>query len=478
VNKKLSKILIITGIILCLSAACKKIDRSKKKTLPGDSSEIKERAISLKILQQKLKDYGKKSLPKELSQLYGITRIIGYVRDEVNRDIILLGSVDESLPSLYVDDFVVALRNAWMKYAELRGNTRYYSYPGCTIDPDPEVLKKLDEVKGQIQDSQDVKAVEQAINKWKSICKSPQEVGVFGVPFNTHFGWVMVKADYDMKRLVDGADQLDIPGFTSLIDMELEIAKKSILSGKPISIPISSMNRFWFYPGKNRYLEDEDMVIIDECPVILLTEEEFLTKGGKVLGSGRANPYAKKFTEIFSTLYPRIAKQRPIYYELENLFRFVALAKILKFKSPHEKIGLDMDYLLNQYPIRSTPVKTFLPGRSNLKGFKHRKEYEDGYSNYQLWIPSCGGVSIEIEPESGDFLKDQIGRIARLKERVLKKRPSMNEPYWDYSAEPGSNLSGRYSGKDTSVSIDLIPLLKDNFKLKPYSNYLKSIYGI
>lgn len=476
---KLSKILIITGIILCLSTACKKIDRSKKKTLHGgDSSEIKERAISLKILQQKLKDYGKRSLPTGLSQLYGITRIIGYVKDEVNRDIILLGSVDKSLSSLYVDNFVIALRNAWMKYTELRGNTRYYSYPGCTIDPDPEVLKKLDEVKMQIQDSRGVKAVEQAIKQWKSICKSPQKVEVFGVPFNTHFGWVMVKADYDMKRLVDGSDQLDVAGFSSLIDMELEIAKKSVLSGKPISIPLSSLNRFWFYPGKNLYLEDEDMVIIKECPVILLTEEEFLTKGGKVLGSGRANPYAKKFTEIFSALYPRIAKQRPIYYELENLFWFVTLAKILKFKSPLEKIGLDIDYLLNQYPIRSTPVKKFLPGRSNVKGFKHREEYEDGYSDSQLWIPSCGGVLIEIEPESGDFLKDQSGRIARLKEKVLKKRPSMNELYWDYSVEPGSNLSEPYPGRDQSVSVDLIPLLKDNLKLKRYSTYLKSIYGI
>jgi hypothetical protein len=409
----------------------------KTKTLPGDSSTIKERAISLKILQQKLKEnHGKRSLPTELSQLCGITRIIGYVKDEVNRDILLLGSVDESLLPLYLDDFVIALRNAWLKYAELRGNTRYYSYPGCTIDPDPNVLKRLDEIGVQIQGNREVKEVEESIDQWKRVCKSPQKVWVFGVPFDTHFGWVMVKADYDMKCLVDGSDPLDIPGFSSLIDMELEIAKESILSGKPISIPLSSMNRFWFYPGKYHYLEDEDMVIIDECPVILLTEEEFLTKGGKVAGSGRANPYAKKFTEIFSALYPRIAGQRPIYCELENLFRFVALAKILKFKSPHEKIRLDIDYLLNQYPVSSTTVDKFLPGRSNVKGFKHRKEYEGGYSNYQLWIPSCGGVSIEIEANRENFSQSQTSRLHGLKNPVLKNRPSPSALTWDYGSSP------------------------------------------
>ncbi len=191
------------------------------------------------------------------------------------------------------------------------------------------------------------------------------------------------------------------------------------------------MNRFWFYPGKNRYLEYEDMVIIDECQVLLLTEEEFLTKSGKVVGSGRANPYAKKFTEIFSALYPRIAKQRPIYYELESLFRFVALAKILKFKSPLEKIGLDIDYLLNRYPVSRTTVDKFLPGRSNVKGFTHRKDYEDGYSNYQLWIPSCGGVSIEIEANPENFSQSQASRFNDLKNSVLNNRPSSDALSWD-----------------------------------------------
>jgi len=53
--------------------------------------------------------------------LCGITRIDGYVIDKENHDIILIGETDPKLPTLYLDDFVVALRNVWLKYAKLKG---------------------------------------------------------------------------------------------------------------------------------------------------------------------------------------------------------------------------------------------------------------------------------------------------------------------------------------------------------------------
>jgi len=451
----------------------------------SDFLKIGGKAISLKVLQQKLQENHGKPLPKSLSQLCGINQILGYLVDDRNKDVILIGSVDKTLPPMYLEDFVIALRNAWLKYARLEGNTYYYSHPGCTIDPDPAVLQKLDDVGDQMNRSRDTCEVEKAIDQWKKICISPQKVGVFGIPFDTRFSWVMLKADYDMKRLVNGSDPLDIKGFSSLIEMELEQAKKDIQEGKSMSVSISGLNRFWFYPGENRYQVDEkeNLVMIEKCPVVLLTEEEHLTKSGKVVGSGRPNPYAQKFTKIFSALYAEIAKQRPIYQELENLFRFVALARILKLKSPQTRVGLNIDYLLNQYPIRPTLVKKFLPGRSNVKGFKHQTDSLEGSHIYQLWLPSCGGVTIAVEPKEEDFLKEQTDNIAKLKENVLEARPSANELSWDFPGESGGSLPEQsppegYPVKDQTISIDLIPLLKDNINLKSYSNYIKSIYGI
>ena len=431
------------------------------------------RAISLKVLQKKLKEHhGKGAFPGDLSRLGGITGILGYMVDNANRDIILIGKVESRLPALYLEDFVVALRNAWLKYSQVKENTYYYSDPGCTIDPDPNVLLKLDDIGRQIMNSSQDSEVEENIKQWEQICSSPQEVGVFGVPFHSRFAWVMVKADYDMKKLADGSDSLDIPGFSSLIDMELEIARKSILEAKPIAIPLSSMNRFWFHPGENTYLENENerMVLIDKCNVILLTEEEYLTRSGKVVGTGQANPYAREFTGKFSTYYSQIAEKRPIYHDLENLFRFVALAKILELKSPHKGIGLNIDYLLNQYPVSTVVVKEQLPGRSNVKRFEHKRDIQTGAYIRQLWIPSCGGVSIAIHPEPGDFLKDNSGITNNLKKNLLDARTSSDELYWDYveETEKGPGIS----------PVDFTSLIKEGFKIKPNSNYLKSISGI
>jgi hypothetical protein len=44
------------------------------------------------------------------------------------------------------------------------------------------------------------------IADWKRECEKDEAVNVFGIPFDTHFAQVMVKADYDLKRLSDGSD--------------------------------------------------------------------------------------------------------------------------------------------------------------------------------------------------------------------------------------------------------------------------------
>jgi len=336
------------------------------------------------------------------------------------------------LPSIYTEDFVIALRNTWLKYATRKGNTIYYSNPGCSIDPSPQVMKELDVIGKKIFRSSSPAVVEKYIKEWHQRCQSPQQVVVLGIPFHTRFAWVMVKGDYDMKQLVDGSDSLNLPGFISLTDMTLEIAKSDIIQGKPVSIPLSSMNRFWFYPGKNEYREDERVVTIDQCPVVLLSEEEYLTKKGGITGTGRPDPLANRFCEIFTSKYAEVAKQRPIYIELENLFRFVALAKIMNFKSAHNEAGLDLIYLLEHFPVPQTSVSEHLPGRSNVKDFRHEQDIPGGRRTAMLWLPSCGGVGINISARQSNFVKDTTGSLLAVKATVLKARPSADALSWDF----------------------------------------------
>ena len=392
----------------------------------------KDRAVSLKVLEERVKNCMLKGekCPQNILQLCGLSKIYGYVLDDENKDIILVGKADTNSPPLYLEDFVIALRNIWWKYALLKGNTYYYSNPGCSIDPDSETLQKLQQLEGTILSTST--QVESIIQNWSTICSQPQKVKVLGIPFDTRFAKVMVEADYFMKRIVNGSDSLGIDGLESLIDMALAKAKQDIIKKRPISIPL--LNRFWFFPGENRYQEDKGVVIIKKCEVILLTEEQFLTNTGSMVGSGQADPLAQRFAENFSAKYKQISESKPIYAELEGLFRLVTLAKLMNDKEVLSEVGLDLDYLMNQYPVSEIRVDRTLPGLSNVKNLEHRRDFPGGYETVELTIPSCGGVSIDLTIKNKDFIKDRTVQLPTVRETVLKTRSSQDALFWDFPA--------------------------------------------
>ncbi len=398
-------------------------------------TEARERAFSLKLLLEQVYEYRGRPLPQNLAQFCGLNKILGYVLDETQRDIIIVGEVDDTAPPLYLEDFVVALRNAFSKYVELKDNTLYYSNPGCTIDPDSTVLQELDDVWSDTSRNRSERNVERILKRWETVCRAPQKVGVFGVPFDSRFAWVMVKADYDLKNLTSGADTLDIPGFFSLKGLKIQQAKEYLEARKTINFSMTSMNRFWFNPGSNRYREYRGTVFIASCPVMLLTEEEHLTRDGDVKGLGHAEPFAEEFTRSFSRLYAQISRRRPIYRELENLYRFVALAKIFKRRTPHKQVGLNLDYLLVQFPLPRVAVERTLSGRYHVKRFQHRQATADGTSTLMFWLPSCGGVSIKIDAAEEDFSKDP--NLKNLKDIIVKQRTSSRQLIWDVNQLPG-----------------------------------------
>ena len=391
------------------------------------------RAVSLSVLQNRLQQ----SQPAAgTMKMAGLTSITGYVEDKSNQDLVLLGTTNASLPPLHTEDFVVALRYAFLKYAEFKDNTYYYSYPGCSIDPQPEVLAELQQVGDQILSSTSLKRINAGIESWNRICRAPQVVSVTGIPFNSRFARVLVEADYMMKSVVDGSETLDIPGLTSLTEMNLNQIRADIDQNREISIPFSTLNRFWFYSGKNVYREDAGIVVLDQTPVELLTEAEYLNKSGQRVGKGQADPMAQRFARAFSETYPLIARQRPIYIELENLFRFIALAQVITFKDAHSHSGIDLAHLVDRFAVVRTPVKDRLPGRAHVKKYVNSREIKGGRRTTRFWLPSCGGVTIDIRPGPDDFQPDRSGALLRLKEAVLKGRKSRDSLSWDVDPVP------------------------------------------
>nr|VFK32295.1 MAG: Protein of unknown function (DUF1598) [Candidatus Kentron sp. MB]VFK35280.1 MAG: Protein of unknown function (DUF1598) [Candidatus Kentron sp. MB]VFK77179.1 MAG: Protein of unknown function (DUF1598) [Candidatus Kentron sp. MB] len=399
---------------------------------PGVANgEIRIHTVSLRVLQERLRDCEPaKACSSELLQFSGITRLMGYVLDHNNQDIVLFGQKQVGLPPLHVEHFVTALRNAWMRYAPLRGNVYQYSYPGCSIDPNPSTFRKLSRIGRRIRQGSNSRQVDAQLAQWEQVCKEPQRVRVMGVPFHSDFARIMVEADYDMKRLADGIDKPDIPGLMSLMDSKMAAAKDAAIHERPIAISVGGMNRFWFYPGEQRYEEDEDIVLITDSPVRLLTEESYLGNTGKYVSGNRVDPHARHFAEGVSLLYGELAIHRPIYRELENLFRFFALAQIMRAKAVDRTVGLELNYLLEEFRLPRTPVNRQLPGRSALKQFQHRQELENGYREVRLWMPSCGGVGIEIPPSSNAFVHDRYGFLHTVKTRVQSARSDNSMLAW------------------------------------------------
>jgi hypothetical protein len=403
----------------------------------GYSEEVmkgKGRAVSLKSLQKNVKDsMSKGACPDAALKLHGINKVFGYIVDGKSGDLIIFGKVENANPPLYLEDFIIALKNTWMKFAEVKGNTYYYSDPGCSIDPDPAVLNSLQQIAGQIMGGSSIREVQQSLPRWHGVCAAPQHVRVLGIPFDSRFAKVMVDADYYMKRLVDGSERVDIDGFSSLTDMTMDIVREDISKNRQIVVPLMALNRFWFYPGRNDYISDEGIVYIMRSDVKLLTEEEFLTKGGAVAGTGRSNVLAQQFADRFTDKYKIIAEKRAIYKELEGLYRFVALARLMKHKDALSVTDDNLYYLMNQYALKTVPTDRTLPGVSNVKEFTHRSDTYNGYITYNLWLPSCGGVSMDIDIKDSDIKKDNTNALLQLKENILKARPSADSVSWDFS---------------------------------------------
>ena len=389
-------------------------------------------AVSLRELQNAIVDETRGRSPgKEIAELGGMTRPLGYLIDKETHDLILFGEKDASAPAVFLDDFTVALRNAWLKYARREGGTVYYSDPGCSIDPPPKVIQDLGRLGEEINSAGSTKETDEFIRDWGRICKSPQTVKVVGVPFDSRFGMVMVMADYELKRLVDGSDSLKAKAFWSLTDTTLGRFRSSMQSGANVALTLSFVNRFWFCPGDVVYGKDSEVTVIEQCPIRLLTEEQYQAEGEKLKGRGHAEPLAKAFADNFGRLYDTVAKERPIYRELESLFRLVAIAKMMEYAHAPDAAGIDLGLLLDKHEVASIRVERTLPGRSNVKKFSHREYKDNGYVERHVWLPSCGGVSMEIKPGRAEIQRDKANLLS-LAKSIKHKRPNRQSVTWEF----------------------------------------------
>lgn len=395
----------------------------------GSAPSGASRAVSMRVLQSKLKS----GQPGEAATLCGLTRVTGYVVDQKSRDIILVGEVDPKLPRLYAEDLVTALKNVNMVYARTVGNMRYYSPPGCSIDPNPKVIQQVREVLNRLSSTRDINARKQGIAEFESVGSQPQNVRVMGVPFNSRFASVMVDADYYMKRLSNGSEALGIDRFESVMDMRMRLWQANQNDREAQSV--FSVSRLWFSPGESSYTDDGEAVTLNECRVQLLTEEEFVKSTGELSGTGRPDPLAQAFARGFTDCYQEIASARPIYRELEGLYRFVALAGIMSDRKATSAAGLDLGYLIGEYGAPRVSVSHALNGITRVQEMDTQDTNGNGDRVMRFRsLLSCGGVRMDPHPKRLVGQSEARGpNGSSMGKSVIHARTSKDALSWDYT---------------------------------------------
>ena len=401
---------------------------------PGPIPDEAGVAVSLKALQDRARHCGwLVPCGKDVTTLGGMTSVDGYVTSPGTRDVIIYGRAEpeSGVPPIRTEDLVVALRASWMKYAEREGDILRYANPGCTIDPEPAVLGRLGTALADVDPGDDA-SMRAAKLRWEEVCTQDQLVKVFGVPQDSHFAAVMVQADYDLKRIVDGEDKLELPAFESLSGMYMAMARAAVL--RRTQGPGAMMSRFWFTPRPIAagdadsdvagtfdavLSHDDDIVEIRNFGLMLRTEAEYLSSTGKIAGKGRADALAETWARTFTDQYTAIGEQRPVYRELDNLGRLWVLARDIRSSAAFESSNLSVEWLLEGYASPKSPFESTLPGRAGWTVDRLEQQLPGGVSVAHLVVPSCGGVTLDVGEKRIRRVRESGSRLPALRATIL-----------------------------------------------------------
>jgi len=404
-------------LLACVVAACGTIAcaaSSAQGTRPVEEKEdVTWLAVSLRQLRANIES-------ENADRFMGATRIYGFTIDEEDgeTDCILITKKEPGRPPLQLDDFKVA-------YDNVRSSPQR---PACTINPRRETLLKLADLSSRILGARSLQEAERHLPEYERIARSPQDVIVFAVNADTHFAKVMVDADYHLKSASNGSEKID--ALTSLTDIILKKAKEQISRSGSVTMPLKSYNRFWFNPGEVRYRENADTFVLTKCPVTLRTEEEAVTPEGNLRGAGKPDPCAKEFADKFTGKYKKIAEAKPLYRELENLYRLVAVADLMINQTKQNAVTDVVDALVSAVSVPSVRRDRTLPGRYAVGKL-------DGSlvgGRYYVRMPSCGGVSMDVRVDPRKREPDTEGKLHLIRNSIRRNRPSPITVAWEFQS--------------------------------------------
>lgn len=230
-------------------------------------------------------------------------------------------------PVLRLDDLVAAMRT----YAPGSKDAKVI---GCSIDPTQEGLARFQAFQQRIGTTAVPSMTEQIVNGSREAL-GLQKVTVLGVNPETHFARVLVEADYRMKLMGIGLEDIPCSGMRSFVS-----------SVKPGTVARNALFRWYFVPDYERVRMSADKLAmgLDGKSVKLVGADEMVSADGSRKEVVVADSASRKFTQGFTRNYDKIADAVPVYAELRNLIDMSVVAAFLQETDAYGKLGWELVY--------------------------------------------------------------------------------------------------------------------------------------
>ncbi len=326
----------------------------------------------------------------------------GFVADPTER----LVGINSGQPIVLLEDLVVALRA--FKPGEINKGVISVS-----IDPTPEGLQRMQQflasVRGPVT-PRDAEPIAMGLKNNLGL----QTVTIKGIPTATHFARVLVEADYRMKLVGIGLEQLPVK-------MMSYTARTNPSAGGS-----NSMERWYFQPNYDGISVSEDGLAmkINERGVQLVGANERVTTAGKRVASGRGNRASQAFCEDFTRLYPEIASRVRIYGELRQLIDISIAAAYIQDQDFYGQANWTMPVLGNEssYSVEthSAPEQVETAVNAIWRGSS-------------LVTPLGGGVHMQprLALNSDQLDVDTSGENAKVKQSAGPSQLAEGQWWWD-----------------------------------------------
>lgn len=202
--------------------------------------------------------------------------------------------------------------------------------------------------------------------------KDRHVVRYIGHVVNSDLGRVMREVDYIMKSWAVGDSHADLDDF--LNPDQFAARNRRVHVGVP--------SRFWFVTDAMNYRTAGDTLLLGDARLALRTQYLHRTEG-------TSNPENEAFAEQFTTRYGEVASRYPVFDELREYAKMVALAKHLKER------GVPMlAWLLSN---REMVLTEDSPG--TVAAFARRSDYFEG-------VHIEGGVDLSTTAQASSYVPD------------------------------------------------------------------------